>query len=77
MSRNPEDGEPTIDVSIRTPTGDATWPVQSTSAIEGALDAGLQVGVDGNGFYVRNWSAFEESFASIDEAAQAFLDGVS
>lgn len=75
MPRGPND-EPKIDVAIRTPDGDTRWAVQSTSSIEAALDAGFQVAVDGNGFYVRNWTSFEEDFASIDAAARAFLEGL-
>ncbi len=75
MPRNPQAGQPTINVEVRTPTGDAEWPVTATPSIEKALKLGFQAGVDTNGFYVRNWASFEEDFASLDEAAQAFLCG--
>ena len=76
-----EDEEPEIIVPVMLPGGEQTqWNIKGEDdeedVIRTAVDSGLRVAVDHNGFWVRNWPSHEESFGTLREAAEAFVDAM-
>ena len=54
---------------------DLRWNVKDESGvIARAMDLGVNLGVDANGFWVRNWPSHEDDFPSIEAAARAFVE---
>lgn len=62
-----------IEILMKTPVGVTFWPVARTEAIAIADAQGLRLAVDANGFWVRNWSDYSESFPTVEDAAKAYL----
>lgn len=66
-----------ITVALHTPEGRIETPMRisdESGQIGDAIAQGLQLGLDENGFWVRNWADYQESFPTADAAARAWLE---